>query len=780
MRRGIFAIGFVLLFLATGCTLEDGLDLGEKCYGFLHVLTPSGPCGMESAGECVGVPDLAVAFERGRCPKDYLCDMEGRLCYPKCDKAQDVFCDDGCVNPMTSPTFCGASGSCRGDNKGVACLIGWHCAGGECVPSCQEGQVFCEGRCINPNDDLLFCGASGDCEGENAGQQCEGGQKCNGGKCQCPGAQVLCNGACISPETDQRFCGASDNCEGDNAGQRCESWEACRGGKCELYCAESSACFFNGECVENEANYCGRNCTNCNAANYAAEGECHHGVCTITACIGGYYLAEDKNCLPYDERNCGGERVDCLQKTGWENAICDTGGKCIATACKIGHHLAKEGGDCIKDTAEACGLWSNDCTKLEGWDGVECRSGQCRAMSCKEGFCLNTNEPYGEGGLGVCVVGNNSPLTCGIGGGQCKNCRDTDEPACNDGECVENPCAKNVCYHGGGLEGCRNTDNRCGENCLDCDSMEGVKTGVCTAGGDCNAVACLTGYHLDRDGKGRCESDSNTVCGAGYKNCNSDGNAADGTCINGECTITKCAAKYCLNGSACVIGTNSNATCGISGGACLDCGARTCVDGACTCLGSLVFCGSSCIDPNTNTTYCGARGTCRNIGIGNSAGTTCDKGQQCSGGECVCMSSGASCGGIDGNDTCTSTSHCGSCGIGCLKGQQCSSGECVCMSSGARCGGIDGNDTCTSTSHCGSCGIECLKEQVCIKGHCEFRPTCSEKYPIYCASVNNCCNSKCTECAPSVCPEEKLPYSCFPKASCCTKPDCEGDCKPVV
>ncbi|MEM7158200.1 MAG: hypothetical protein AAF799_35490 [Myxococcota bacterium] len=48
---------------------------------------------------------------------------------------------------------------------------------------CDGEQLVCDGDCIDPLTDAEFCGASGDCEGDNAGTACERGAECIDGDC---------------------------------------------------------------------------------------------------------------------------------------------------------------------------------------------------------------------------------------------------------------------------------------------------------------------------------------------------------------------------------------------------------------------------------------------------------------------------------------------------------------------------------------------------------------------------------------------------------------------
>jgi hypothetical protein len=72
--------------------------------------------------------------------------------------------------------------------------------------------------------------------------------------------------------------------------------------------------------------------------------------------------------------------------------------------------------------------------------------------------------------------------------------------------------------------------------------------------------------------------------------------------------------------------------CGACGSRCLP--GEVCTGGVCDgCQGGVgeVQCGTLCIDPNTNPTYCGASGDCQ----GADQGVTCAQGYVCLNGKCT-------------------------------------------------------------------------------------------------------------------------------------------------
>src|SRR5262249_46172497 len=151
-------------------------------------------CG--ASGDCQGTTAGSSCIDGQVC-------SSGR-CALSC-QADLVNCDGTCINPQSDRNYCGASGDCHGTNPGSTCLDGKVCASGRCALSCQAGLVNCDGTFIHPHGLPIYCGASGDCQGTNAGSTCIDGQVCSSGRCapSCQAGLVNCNGTCINPQSDR-------------------------------------------------------------------------------------------------------------------------------------------------------------------------------------------------------------------------------------------------------------------------------------------------------------------------------------------------------------------------------------------------------------------------------------------------------------------------------------------------------------------------------------------------------------------------------------------------
>jgi hypothetical protein len=180
------------------------------------------------------------------CAAGLLCS--GGECVPDCVTGQ-ITCGDSCVNPQTDADHCGASGDCMSANAGEPCSAPFACVSGECEVVCSSGQLNCDDTCIDPDTDEMFCGASSACTGPNRGQPCSTGYTCEDGTCrlQCPSGQVGCEGRCISPNDDEDFCGASDYCEGASDGEDCQPGDQCISGTCRS--PNGSDCTVGSDCI---------------------------------------------------------------------------------------------------------------------------------------------------------------------------------------------------------------------------------------------------------------------------------------------------------------------------------------------------------------------------------------------------------------------------------------------------------------------------------------------------------------------------------------------------
>ena len=598
-------------------------------------LTDNTYCG--ASGDCKG------SNAGKKCESGNVCST-GK-CEATCLTGQILCGGNRCIDPQNDNTYCGAKDNCQGDNAGVACPGGQVCLGGTCGTSCLSSQVLCGGKCIVPEKDNEYCGATGDCKDSNAGEKCESGNVCSGGTCgtSCLSSQVLCGDKCIVPETDNTYCGATGDCKGSNAGEKCDSGKVCSGGTCSESCL-SGQVLCGGKCIvpETDNTYCGAKgkCNNTSASSNdykgatCASGEvCSGGTCGAS-CLSGQVLCGGKCILPETDNTYCGAKGKCnntsASSNDYKGATCASGevcsggtcgasclsdqvlcgGKCIVPETDNAYCGAK--GKCDSASASDANYRGNACTNgtkcSEGRCVVTCTSNQivcgnecidpktnnkhCGASgSCNQangdnykGDDCNDATKYNDGDyvcidskctLNTCINVNDIPCTVTIGdkterrcvnvydnnnqhcGGCNVKCESIKIPESKSAECVGGLCTVTECNEGShpssnGLSCELDTIYSCGSDRENCVIMIGLDTSdlinnVECSGGQCKAKACKTGYHLSND---QCVVDTREACGAEPMNCTSIDNLPKSNkeeavdCVAGKCLVKNCGKDY--------------------------------------------------------------------------------------------------------------------------------------------------------------------------------------------------------------------------------------------
>ncbi|MEW5849732.1 MAG: hypothetical protein AB2A00_13020 [Myxococcota bacterium] len=677
-------------------------------------------------GACTGAGAGAV------CPNGYVCDGTG-TCAVSCANGY-VNCNGSCIDPDVDNTYCGASGACDANTNGDTCATGQYCNGaGTCADTCVNGYIACDGTCVNPLNDERYCGAAADCTGGNAGDLCADTQFCYNGYCRlvCPDGQIDCNGTCIDPNSNNTYCGASGECVAD-PGVTCPNGYVCDGtGQCSLNCLGGTVnC--GGTCVDpqTDENYCGAqtDCTGANAGEICdATYECRTGACQCPV----NQVACNGRCIdPLNDETYCGAQTDCAGGNAGE--VCVSTQQCVTGDCQCPNNQVLCGGNCINptNTDTYCGA-TGDCQAANAGQNCDATARDCVNSQCVcpnngvfcNGACIDplNNNTY-CGAFGACDA-NSDGQTC-AGGTFCQN-----------GQCV---CPTGQVFCGGQCIDPTNTDAYCGAS----NDCQAANAGVdCNATGrDCvnsqcqcpnNGVFC-NGACID-------PLNNNTYCGAfGACDANSDGQTcAGGTfCQNGQCV---CPTNQVFCGGNCIDPTNTDAYCGASNdcqaaNAGVDCNAtgRDCVNSQCQCPNNGVFCNNTCIDPLNDEQYCGATNT-------NACTTfdTCVNGEVCTNGTCQCPTGQVLCNGtcIDPNNNNTYCGAFGACdansdGEQCFDGSSCSGGHCLCNGGEVYCGGNCINPN-TDPIYCGASGFcdnattdgnTCNADQFCNNGTCQALP----------------------------------------------------------
>ena len=521
-----------------------------------------------------------------KCASGEVCS--GGTCGASCLSGQ-ILCNGQCIDPDTDNRYCGATGDCQGTKVGEKCDSGKVCSGGQCGITCVSDQILCKGQCIDPKTDNRYCGATGDCSGSNIGKACESGTKCTDRVCKisCVSGQIACGGECIDPNTNPYFCGAKGNCAGDDPNQtnykgkdctKTSTTKLCSNKICTSSCpTDQENC--NGFCINKGAT----NVVSCNNNSI----QCKDG---YGNCDGNVANGCEVN-INNDNAHCRGCNQKCETTTISNSASvqCTKDG-CIATSCKEGYVPSSDGKKCVESgELNCCGAKCTNCyTQYPNMDTGECNASTstCTLRTCKDGYMLNSDKTKCVeieckndtecGDSGKC---KDSECKCGNGSACSGN-----KPICNAGNCVEctsishcssksnatAKCERNVCeyecnigYHKDATGNCSpNSDTSCGDregssvtNCASpkprCDKNKG------------ECVECLGTKDCENNGKGFCKTDNTCYytecddeytlsennascvlkvkrCGSPATDCTEIENQTSVACENNFCVVKSC------------------------------------------------------------------------------------------------------------------------------------------------------------------------------------------------------------------------------------------------
>jgi hypothetical protein len=285
-------------------------------------------------------------------------------------------------------------------------------------PSCEPGEILCDGACTRVAGDSRNCGSCGNI--------CPSGVSCAVGRCDCMLPNIACDGVCLDPTDDPENCGA--------CGVTCGSTEACVDGACVVACDPPSAICTNRDESGNPVEVCANlqtdpiNCGGCN-----------------TRCAGGSScIAGRCGCGP-DQISCGGRCANILtdaSNCGSCGITCGTGGVCVDGACTTcGAGRTSCSGRCVDTMTDRfnCGSCGRPCGTGEACVGglcecagslVDCGTG-CTDLQTDEANCGTCGVDCGRGG--VCSSGT---CVCSTGLTDCSgSCRDLARDPNNCGDC---------------------------------------------------------------------------------------------------------------------------------------------------------------------------------------------------------------------------------------------------------------------------------------------------------------------------------------------------------
>lgn len=505
-----------------GCTLESLPDYGSPCppdssQGKLaYIIADDNYC--KPGEEC-----YANSFEYNVCPGSYpSCyrDSDNNYYCRQTCPAGMIACNGKCIDPLSDSAFCGAKGSCFGNDKdagdfmGVACKSYQSCARGQCITfKCEDNQHEYGDDC--EDDSLQNCGSHGySCE--TLGGWLSGA--CDGGRCvadACADPSLLVNGKCEAKhdcKTVSAWC--SDDgitrlyCNGDDVLQEpCNNGERCFDGQCETI-------------------------TSCNAGDPPS---CF-GDETILSC--GDDLSLYKNKCPDNYKCYNGA---CFHQSLCQNNIChDPAPLGEACATNTFEDICNPGNTgiirCAYDAEKDKDVYQlTDCSP----DGKICKDAKCVCDPKQTPQCLNTETAR------TCQAdGNFLDVPCPAGDicnrgicqtptGSCNTSSDcSDSHACIENKCVFTP----RCFPG-------ITDNVCANG----------KTQIkrCNPKGDYEFETCdYDKFCNDDSGMPECVSKKGKSCDdkTFQRKCltDPDGNQYLEWCSNSEIAVSKCSLdNYC-------------------------------------------------------------------------------------------------------------------------------------------------------------------------------------------------------------------------------------------
>ncbi len=274
MRRFAVILSCCAAIMAVGCSLDEVVEHGDTCRdGSGNVMTLEYINDGNNTYYRKDSTNYLDAFENNTCP----------------DKSQGCYIDF---------------------NEAYYCMM-----------KCPGGSIACNGNCIDPNTNVDFCGARGDCFGEDAsnsrGTVCGEGSLCVRGKCDekeqlvCGTSQKKCavsgensHMECMNIQTDRENCG--------DCGVICDENEVCSEGVCRRYVCEN-ACYSGSVCI-NLDGQCGNECVNCLALDGITTASCRvtDGKCRVDGCVEGYHIGENENgdiCEVNTDEKCGASDV---------------------------------------------------------------------------------------------------------------------------------------------------------------------------------------------------------------------------------------------------------------------------------------------------------------------------------------------------------------------------------------------------------------------------------------------------------------------------------------
>ena len=529
------------------------------------------------------------------------------------DKSK-VLCKGEFINPENDPRYCGAKGDCSDtdrtsmDYKGMVCEGATPlCSNGRCANACVGGQIVCDGRCVDPQTDMNYCGATGNCKDENAGEKCTDGRFCSGALCatSCQEGLFLCDDKCVDGTTNPYYCGVTSDCTETSNGTKCEDTQVCISGKCEYNsCREPEilcSTIGGNRCINIQSDdadncgTCGYKCAEHPVANATANG-CANGVCQYTCInntenVGSDNTVANIRCVDTstDVNNCGGKGKRCESGQVCVNSKC-VQNSCVAplVLCSTVYGISCK--DVKSSDADNCGACGYKCADhpVANATATGCVAGVCQ-YQCK-GNTTNVGENNTAANI-RCVDTSSEVNNCGGKGKKCESGQ-----VCVNSKCVQNSCVAPLVL-------CSTTT---GNQCININAIDENNCGAC-------GYKCADHPVANAEATGCSAGVCQYKCTGNTKNVGENNTAASIRCVDTSTDVNNCGGKgkKCESGQVCV---NSK-----------------CVQNSC--IAPLVLCsttaGNQCVDINeTDENNCGACGyKCADHPVANAVSEKCIDGQ---------------------------------------------------------------------------------------------------------------------------------------------------------
>lgn len=452
------------------------------------------------------------------------------------------------------------------------------CVNGECKAlSCAEGYHLKESNCVKDSPEVcgvqeINCAAL---KGWDAAKtSCEGG-RCSVSGCAegfrlSDSSDDKLNGKTCTSNMEAA-CGPQEvDCTATVPG-----WEtgSCNEGVCvPETCVIGYHMDENGACVADDTEHCGGVDRNCRDIAGVHEVACVEGKCSISACVADFHLEDhesdayvaEKICAVDTNEACGSEMVKCEGTIANSSSEKCENAKCVPVNCSGAYHLSEDQTKCEKDTELACGSYDNNCLERDGWQTAMCMQKLCEARSCKSNYHIKkVGQGIGSKLTNICV--KDSDTKCGLLERNCKNMAGTEfGGTCVNGECVASKC-DDTHYLENKTGTCKPSNvNNCGTQGYVCkEKIAQWSTGDCV-NNECKLGKCVAGYHVYGN---VCERNNVNNCGAHGKACSAQiSQWADGDCPDGLCNVSACNSGYHVYGATCEKDSQTN--CGKHGNVC--------------------------------------------------------------------------------------------------------------------------------------------------------------------------------------------------------------------